>query len=239
MTTLSASTYGSLSDPGCWAWTMSDGQWRLGSRIPDSPQANEEVAILDVLRFTAFNRGPLRILVQDRFLAERLESSLTGDLRSAVAGREVMFAWAGIGQNTAPAVLQAPLHGRTKPLFKEALVTNNLREQIIYLESSLLSAETRLNQRLLEQMIHHDFYEIGRTGRYWEREEVIQVLNTLSDQVQNVSFDRVTELASGVAHVRFRTEDVKGVVHRSSIWMNEDGHWRQLYHQGTPDTQIS
>jgi aminocarboxymuconate-semialdehyde decarboxylase len=119
-----------------------------------------------------------------------------------------------------------------------ASATDDLREEIIRLESSLLSAEARNDVGRLEQLIHHDFYEIGRTGKYWEREEVIRVLNTIPDQVQGVTFDRVVELAPGVAHIRFRTEDAVGVVHRSSIWMREDGRWQQRYHQGTPDTQV-
>lgn len=114
----------------------------------------------------------------------------------------------------------------------------DLREEIVRLESLLLSAGARNDVELLEMLIHHDFYEIGRTGKYWEREEVIRVLNTIPDQVQGVAFDRVVELGPGVAHVRFRTEDAAGVVHRSSIWMYEDNRWQQRYHQGTPDTQV-
>ncbi|MFE9309909.1 amidohydrolase family protein [Streptomyces sp. NPDC006706] len=113
----------------------------------------------------------------------------------------------------------------------------DLREEIIRLESSLLGAEARNDVDRLEQLIHHDFYEIGRTGKYWEREEVIRVLNSIPDQVRGMTFDRVVELAPGVAHIRFRTEDAVGVVHRSSIWTREDGRWQQRYHQGTPDTQ--
>jgi ribonuclease HI len=112
-----------------------------------------------------------------------------------------------------------------------------LRRTIIDLESQLLSPAGRSDRELLEELIHHDFYEIGRSGKYWLRDEVIATLLTIPGQVQRVSFDRVVELAPGVAHVRFRTEDAVGIVHRSSIWMHDGARWRQRYHQGTPDTQ--
>jgi ribonuclease HI len=112
-----------------------------------------------------------------------------------------------------------------------------LREEILRHELALLSAEGRNDKAKLGQLIHPDFYEIGRTGRYWEREEVIRVLHTIPDQIKSVTFDRVVELRPGVVHVRFRTEDDIGVVHRSSIWAREGDLWQQLYHQGTPDTQ--
>jgi ribonuclease HI len=112
-----------------------------------------------------------------------------------------------------------------------------LRRTIIGLEMVLLSSEGRSDPERLEELIHDDFYEIGRSGKYWVRDEVISTLLTIPRQVQQATFDRVVELAPGVAHVRFRTQDAVGVVHRSSIWMRDGGSWRQRYHQGTPDTQ--
>lgn len=114
---------------------------------------------------------------------------------------------------------------------------DELRRTIIDLETVLLSPAGRSDPELLEQLIHDDFYEIGRSGKYWLRDEVISTLLTIPGQVQQVTFDRVVELAPGVAHVRFSTEDAVGVVHRSSIWMHDGVRWRQRYHQGTPDTQ--
>ncbi|MFE7789772.1 hypothetical protein [Streptomyces sp. NPDC057460] len=49
-------------------------------------------------------------------------------------------------------------------------------------------------------------------GRYWEREDVLRVLNAIPDEMQAVGFDQVVELAPGVAHVRFRTEVALGVL---------------------------
>ncbi|MFE2093072.1 DUF4440 domain-containing protein [Streptomyces sp. NPDC059460] len=258
--TTTATTHGTLPEApiaACWAWVIDQRQWRLGGHTNDSAEASELMAVLDVLNATAGSREPLRILLQSRTLAERLtlsqpdreawetgerdasDASLLDDVYREIAGREVEFAWSRTAHSTAvvahpwsPGLCQDAGSERD-----EAPVPMDVREQIVRLESSLLGAEARNDVERLEQLIHHDFYEIGRTGRYWEREEVIRVLNTMPDQVQAVSFDRVVELAPGVAHVRFRTEDALGVVHRSSIWMREGDRWQQRYHQGTPDTQ--
>lgn len=117
------------------------------------------------------------------------------------------------------------------------LAPPEVRDAIVAQESALLGPVGRSNPELLEQLIHPDFDEIGRTGYSWLRPEVIRKLQTLPNQTKEVEFGRVIELAPGVAHIRFRTRDDRGIVHRSSIWINDGDGWRQRYHQGTPDTQ--
>ncbi|WP_326674275.1 nuclear transport factor 2 family protein [Streptomyces sp. NBC_01257] len=258
--TTTVTTYGAVPGSaiaGCWAWVTDQGRWRLGGHPHDAAEERELTAVLDVLRSTADSREPLRILLQSRTLAagltpgpadreaaeadghDRPGASPHDGIRRERAGREVDFAWAGTFPGTASAAhpwAVAP-HPDAGPERGGTHAPTELREQIVRLESSLLGAEARSDVERLEQLIHHDFDEIGRTGRYWEREEVIRVLHTLPDQVQAVTFDRVVELAPGVAHIRFRTEDARGVVHRSSVWVREGDNWQQRYHQGTPDTQ--
>ena len=112
-----------------------------------------------------------------------------------------------------------------------------VRDAIVAQESKLLGPAGRSDAEWLERTIHPDFDEIGRTGYSWTRAEVISKLQTVPDQTKRVEFGRVVELAPGVAHIRFRTHDDRGIVHRSSIWIDEGRGWRQRYHQGTPDTQ--
>ncbi|MFD1914946.1 DUF4440 domain-containing protein [Paeniglutamicibacter kerguelensis] len=253
-------TYPTLPDgliSPCWAWVIDDNQWRLGGHAQGSAKVTELPAVLDALRITANEGRALRIVLQDQLLAEHLadlrqqsgsrktlgdpEHSLMEAIARETVGREVEFAW--VGSTDSAATTSRPwlfvANSRQNEASEAVQASTDLRHEIVGLETSLLSAESRNDVERLEQMIHHDFYEIGRTGRYWERDDVIRVLNTIPDQIQGVAFDRVVELAPGVAHVRFRTEDALGTVHRSSIWMREGDHWQQRYHQGTPDTQAS
>ncbi|MFJ5956542.1 DUF4440 domain-containing protein [Paenarthrobacter sp. NPDC092416] len=253
-TTINAATYAHL--PGapnsdCWAWVIDDRRWRLGGQTHASEEENELAAVLDLLRETATASGEsLSITLQKRSLWEHLEghvpatnpptdkSKLLARLDNELDGRNVDFTWAGSTRKGLDSHQWPGSHSWPKLACQGvAMADTDLREEILRNELALLSAEGRNDTAMLRQLIHPNFYEIGRTGRYWEREEVIRVLQTIPDQIKGVTFDRVVELRPGVVHVRFRTEDDIGIVHRSSIWARDGDLWQQLYHQGTPDTQ--
>ncbi|MFK3677658.1 DUF4440 domain-containing protein [Microbacterium sp. NPDC090218] len=235
-----------------WAWRIDGVRWRLSGSTDSDPIGNELRAIGDALTDIGRIDHPVRIRVQHPALAAALAdtepfSALAG-LRAGVGARheemlQLERAVERFPVEFGPAGPDAVHPGEDTGArgghagFVSTDASDALREKIVDLESVLLSAEGRSDEKRLEELIHRDFYEIGRSGRYWLRDEVISTLLGIPDQVQRVTFDRVVELAPGVAHVRFRTEDAVGIVHRSSIWMRDGERWRQRYHQGTPDTQ--
>jgi hypothetical protein len=108
------------------------------------------------------------------------------------------------------------------------------------LEVSLWTTETRFDPALMEQTLDKDFVEFGRSGRRYERAEMIFP----ADQMQPIDIRlplpdySVDLIAPDVALVTY-TSDVRydGTVHcarRSSLWRRVDGSWKLRFHQGTP-----
>lgn len=221
----------------CWAWVLDNGEWRIGSHRAEPSVDDGLGVVLDVLAATS---GALEIGCVDGRIAALIAgdaaveggSRLVARVRAAVAERGVRVSRAD--PSDIEEGLRLPMTGAIRLC---APASSELRAAIIAQETALLGADARRDPARLEQLIHPDFDEIGRTGKDWEREEVIRVLQTVPDQTESIDFGRVIELAPGVAHVTFRTTDDRGTVRRSSIWLQEEGMWRQRYHQGTPDTQ--
>jgi hypothetical protein len=87
-----------------------------------------------------------------------------------------------------------------------------------------------------------DFFEFGRSGRVWMRDEmlfdgcpVIKIvlplpnlkITFLNDATALVTYDSVVEYET-LQHA-----------HRSSIWSLIGGRWKLRFHQGTPFTPVA
>lgn len=118
---------------------------------------------------------------------------------------------------------------------------SNLLQHLRKLESDLHHPGVPCSRARLEQMLHPDFWEIGASGRRYERDMVINVLEAqqLPPAVAASNY-AVTMLNDGSALLTYHSARVgqDGVLihptHRSSIWQYTDGRWQLLYHQGTP-----
>jgi hypothetical protein len=92
----------------------------------------------------------------------------------------------------------------------------------------------------LEQLLHPDFDEVGRSGRSYNRDTIISFLSTQESQpvVASETF-AVSELGPGVALLTYRSahfESGKTLMHhtlRSSVWVKTGAGWQLRYHQGT------
>lgn len=114
------------------------------------------------------------------------------------------------------------------------------RDALIALEETLWRAETRFDPVLMDQTFSQDFLEFGRSGRRYERAEMlfdldptaeINVLLPLPDySVELVAVD--VALATYTSEVRYGDEIEVG--RRSSLWIKDGGRWKLRFHQGTP-----
>ena len=101
-------------------------------------------------------------------------------------------------------------------------------------ERELLQPEVRRSRAALEALLHPDFREIGRSGRCWTREEMLDEL-PLSDHGPPARLEEVrTEpVGDGIVLLIYRAVGVAGSSQRSSLWVRVDGTWRVRFHQGT------
>ena len=117
-----------------------------------------------------------------------------------------------------------------------------LEAEIRSLEERLLDRQTRLDSKVLEQLLAEDFVEFGASGTTWTRATVITALpqecfvqRTLSDFQLRVLADDVV-----LATYCCKVPSDEGVARslRSSIWRRCDGNWRMAFHQGTRTASI-
>jgi len=109
------------------------------------------------------------------------------------------------------------------------------------LEVELHHPGLRLTRERLEQLLHPEFHEVGRSGRRYDRAMVIGFLAS-HPTLPVVASDgfRVESLAPDLAllHYQSSQRDPVGTsantTLRMSLWQYADGRWQLRYHQGTP-----
>jgi hypothetical protein len=127
---------------------------------------------------------------------------------------------------------------------KHKPIVNALLPKLQSLELELHHPGVRCNRKRLEQLLHPDFHEVGRSGRTYNRETVITHLAAQHVQpvIASDSFS-VSELATGTALLTYRSAHVQAhnslVNHtlRASIWLKTAQGWQLRYHQGTSAAQ--
>ncbi len=117
---------------------------------------------------------------------------------------------------------------------------SSLLHELQALEVELHHPGVRCSRARLEQLLHPDFHEVGRSGRPYDRDTVIRFLAAQDTQPVVASDDfAVSLLGPGVALLGYRSAHVApgaGLVHhtlRASLWLQTGAGWQLRYHQGT------
>lgn len=108
------------------------------------------------------------------------------------------------------------------------------------LEEKLFDPAVRASREMLTTLLSRDFREIGSSGRLYTFDVIVPSL--LAEQrtgtFRGEHFE-TQRLPEHIALVTYRaiytdTDGSERRTLRSSIWrLEEDGHWRMLFHQGT------
>lgn len=117
---------------------------------------------------------------------------------------------------------------------------STLLQELQSLEVELHHPGVRCDRERLEQLLHPDFHEVGRSGRSYSRETIVNFLTAQPKQAVVVSDEfSVSVLSPGVALLTYRSvqleNDESRVNHtlRSSVWLKTGACWQLRYHQGT------
>jgi hypothetical protein len=117
-------------------------------------------------------------------------------------------------------------------------LTADEHDQLRRLEESLWRAETRFDRDHMSEVLAPDFFEFGRSGRVYRREETLDVPAQPINATLPLAKFAVRSIAADVALVTYVSEvtcgEVKEVANRSSLWSRHAGGWRIRFHQGTP-----
>ena len=118
---------------------------------------------------------------------------------------------------------------------------NALLADIQALEVELHHPGIRCDAARLEQLLHPDFHEVGRSGREYDRATVIRFLAEEGGPASVVSSNfRLFPMGSDAALLTYRSAHRRpdGTLEthtlRSSLWVKEGALWKLRYHQGTP-----
>lgn len=105
------------------------------------------------------------------------------------------------------------------------------------LEESLWRAEARWDRALMEETFAADFFEFGRSGTVWQRNDMFQ--DETGEIAVTLPFPnlRIILLDETTALVTYDSVVAKAEIEharRSSIWSWQHNRWRLRFHQGTP-----
>jgi len=114
------------------------------------------------------------------------------------------------------------------------------KDIIFELEDKLLQPSVRKSTEQLGVLISDDFIEFGSSGKTYVKKDVLVNLPSSPEIKFNMIDFKTRLLADGLVQSFFKTEKTNAetgavtISQRSSIWRNEEGEWRMIFHQGTP-----
>lgn len=106
------------------------------------------------------------------------------------------------------------------------------------LEEELWQEDTRFNKQRMEEIIANDFFEFGRSGQIYQRQQTLDVSTQVLKAVLPLPEFRVRWLSENTAQTTYNSAvEYDGEVEyarRSSIWSRTESGWVLRFHQGTP-----
>ena len=112
------------------------------------------------------------------------------------------------------------------------------RDLLERLEGELWRADTRFDLARMNEVIAPDFFEFGRSGRVYRREDTLGVTSQPIEARLPLQDFRARLIAPDVAQVTYNSAvKYSGVYEygrRSSIWSRTPTGWVLRFHQGTP-----
>ncbi|MEK7544918.1 MAG: nuclear transport factor 2 family protein [Patescibacteria group bacterium] len=107
---------------------------------------------------------------------------------------------------------------------------------LLPLEESLWKAETRFDREHMNQILAPDFFEFGRSGRIYTREEALnappQKINA-ELPLKNFQAHTISDDVALVTYISEVTYDELEIANRSSLWCKTGTEWKLVFHQGT------
>lgn len=112
-----------------------------------------------------------------------------------------------------------------------------MERQIRALEERLLTPEVRGSREELTKLLADDFLEFGSSGRTFDKQAIIALLEDESPLECSLHDFSVQQLSDDVVLATYtaravRLEEIKTSL-RSSVWVYRDERWQLTFHQGT------
>lgn len=119
-------------------------------------------------------------------------------------------------------------------------MVDGLLEELSKLERTVHQPDVLSNRDSLTKLLHDSFKEFGRSGRCWNKAEMLRELPERGVTRALWSQDYCLEAhTQSIALLTYKSASVdeNGQLYRhslrSSLWQRSDSGWRLLFHQGT------
>lgn len=123
----------------------------------------------------------------------------------------------------------------------ETATPPDLLDELRSLEAELHHPGLPADIGRLEQLLHPDFHEVGRSGQRYTRATVVAFLaSQATPTALAASGHALHHLAEGCALLTYQSHHDAGpgrapsLALRSSVWLHTPAGWQLFYHQGTP-----
>jgi hypothetical protein len=117
-------------------------------------------------------------------------------------------------------------------------ISSQDRETLEHLEEELWREETRFDTQRMNELIANDFFEFGRSGRVYQRQDTLALTGQTINAVLPLPEFHVRLLDQNTAQVTYNSavkyNGVFEYARRSSIWSRTTSGWILRFHQGTP-----
>jgi hypothetical protein len=112
------------------------------------------------------------------------------------------------------------------------------RRVLTRLEEAMWREETRFDRAFMEGALASDFFEFGRSGGTYTRQQILDLPQEPIDAQLPLQDLQLRLLGANTAQVTYnsvvRYRDVVEFGRRSSIWSKSEDSWVLRFHQGTP-----
>ena len=113
-------------------------------------------------------------------------------------------------------------------------MNKTLHDALLALEKQLLDPAVRRDRAAVERLLAEEFAEVGRSGKTYDREAVLDLLASEAPLTGSAIRDfKATALGANSAFATYTSVVDGKSAHRVSVWMYREGRWQMLYHQGT------
>lgn len=104
---------------------------------------------------------------------------------------------------------------------------------ILVLEKSLFKYEYMSNREWLENVIHDNFVECGKSGRLFDKSETIDMLHSCkSDRKIEIYNYECKRIDDNTYLIHYITKSDDKLIYRTSIWVMEE-RLKILFHQAS------
>ena len=103
--------------------------------------------------------------------------------------------------------------------------------QIFELEKALLSNEVRRNPHALNLLIADDFVEFGKSGKVWNKGDILASLPLQCEAQYEIANFRVIFETLNIVCVEYKLSNSGEISLRRSIWKFIDKRWQMVLHK--------